>query len=244
MLLGMAAIITSTSFQAATGLTVTGADLTALAAVCASVDTAIRRLIYPFQLEPVTITDHVCDAPNNEVLILPLLPVRSITSIYLNYSANGLATNFTSDNLLDNSEGAEYWLHIDRPTDSYSRSGKVFRRGGSWGWFGGGGGVWGAEGFAATRNALAGSVRAARGAIKVTYAAGTLSIPDDVFEAAKLAVAMLYGRRTTGIPVTNESWNGYSYGTSGPFTAVGALHTPDIQSLLAYYLPGVHVARD
>lgn len=240
----MAAIITSTSFLNATGLTITGANLTALASITASVDTAIRRMIYPFLVEPRTVTDHVDMAPDNEVLLLPEVPVRSITSIYLNPDADGLATNFTAEHLLDNTTGSEYWLHIDRPVDAYSRSGKVFRRGGSWSWGAGGGGNWGAESFSASRRNLAGNVRAARGAVKVTYAAGTLSVPDDVFEAAKLATAMLYNRRKTGVPATSASLNGASYSLAGPFTAMAALRTPDVLALLEYYLPGVHVARD
>lgn len=231
----MAAIITSTSFLAGTGLTATGADLTALASICASVDTAIRRMIYPFVVEPATLTDIILDAPNSNELVLPVVPVRSITSIYYRPDANGVLANFTSDFLLDNSAGGEYYLKLDRPVDAYSRSGIVQRRVTS---------MFGGERSFANRLSLAPSWGPGHGALKVTWLAGPLSIPDDIFEAAKLATALLYTRRKTGLPVTNESWNGYSYGTAGPFTATAALRSPDVLALLQYYLPGFHTAQD
>lgn len=240
----MAAIITATSFQSRTGLTVTGADLTALASICSGVDAVIRRLIYPFHVEPVTITDHIMDAPNDEVLILPVLPVRSITSIYLRHDANGLAANFTSDYLLDNSEGTEYWLKIDRPIDGYSRNGHVYRRVGSGGWWGGAGSTWGGEGYYPSRRSLAGAVRPGRGAIKMTYAAGTMSVPEEVIEAAKSAALLLYDRRKNGAPFASESWNGRSQSIAGPFSAESAVRNPDVLAMLHYFLPGVHVAGD
>jgi hypothetical protein len=57
-----------------------------------------------------------------------------------------------------------------------------------------------------------------------------------------LATSLLFERRKKGIPLQSESFNGYSYSNSGPFTVEAAIKTPDVMELLraAGVLP-IHV---
>lgn len=217
------AILSASTYSTYTGTSYTGADATALAAIISAVDAAIKRTIRPFYPESTTVTDAVLDAPVGPVLLLPVVPVRSITSLYLNYSANGVVADFTSDHLL--MAGDDYHLPLDGVVEGYSRSGRVFRRGAS---------SWGRERvFMVDR--IAPQTTPARGAIKATFAAGPTSVPDDLVQAAVLATSLLFHRKVAGAPFGSESWNGYSAGIAGPFTAAGVLRTPDIAALLAPY---------
>ena len=89
---------------------------------------------------------------------------------------------------------------------------------------------------------LAPTLTPQRGAIKITYAAGTTSMPAEIEYAATLMVSMIYGRRTIGIPTQSESWNGESVGYASQFLMTSAIHSPDVQELLMPYLPGLRVA--
>lgn len=223
------AIITATTWQAYRGTTVTGDDLTSAAAICAAVDQAIRRAIFPFVPEPTTVTDCVFDAIVGPALELPVIPVRSITSLYVRWGANGDATAFTSDDLLTNYD--DYYLPIDDPVRAYSRSGVVHRRGGV---------SWGYE-LRRPYGRLAWAVDPNRGAVKVTMACGPTSVPDDLFMVAANAVTLLYTRRSTGAAYASESWNGRSQSLAGPFLS-GALSTPDALEVLANYRPATRFA--
>ena len=223
------AIITPTSWQAYRGTAVTGDDLTSAGAICAAVDAAIRREIAPFEPEPLILTDRILDAPIGHVLELPVLPVRSVTSVYLHWGANGDPSAFTSDDLL--TAYTDYYLPVDDHVRDYSRSGLVFRRGAS---------TWGYE-YRRPYNRLAWDVDPNRGAVKVTFLAGPTSVPDDLFGVAAQAVTMLFNRRTTGTPTTSEGWNGYSASYAAPFL-VSFLQSPDVQSVLTYYRPPARVA--
>jgi hypothetical protein len=50
--------------------------------------------------------------------------------------------------------------------------------------------------------------------------------------AAVSAVSLLMQRRKTGAPIQSESWNGESISVAGPFTATGAVTSPDVLALL------------
>jgi hypothetical protein len=229
----MGAIVTATSYQAATGQTVTGDALTALSRTCESVSDALSKYLRPYSPVPVTLSGYIADAPTSNVLVLPVLPVRTLTSVYLRWGADGDSASFTSDDLLTVND--DYWMPTD-PFDGYSRDGKVFRRGVS---------MWAYEYRYAHRGSLSPTLDPNRGAIKLTATCGETSVPDAVHQAAVLMVSLVYGRRKTGMPVTNESWNGYSYGASGPFTAVSALDSPDVQAYLRAYRPALcHTAGD
>lgn len=220
------AIIDAASWQAATGQTVTGADLTALSLICAAVDAAIKQYIRPFVPEPVLIEDRVLDAPLGQSLLLPVVPVRQIDSLYVNYTANGDPDLFTADDLL--TEFTDYYLPLDDWLEEYnfSRSGRVLRVGWS---------SWGAD-RVNPLGRLGWGYAPARGAVKVTFRAGLPFVPADVQQAAVLAASIMWGRRVTGIPLNSESWNGYSFQASGPFTQVGAIVTPDVAMLLSRYV--------
>lgn len=218
------AIIDPIRWQDIRGVTVTGDDLASATAICAMVDAAVRRQIHPFVPEPVTITNHVFDAPVGHKLTLPVLPVRSITSIYVRWGANGDSAAFTSDDLL--TEFTDYYFPQDDPVRGYSRSGVVYRRNSS---------SWGCE-WVRPVNRLAPDLDPNRGAVKATWLAGPASVPDDLFGVAATAVTLLYTRRLTGMPVTNESWNGYSYGLAAPFLT-SFLQQPDVIDVLNQYRP-------
>lgn len=230
----MAAIITATDYQALTGQTFTGDALTAVSGLCAAVSDALSKYLRPYSPTPVTLTSYPMDAPPSNVLVLPVLPVRTLTAILSHPGANGEVAAFdaTNDLLTVNDD---YWMPTD-PFDGYSRDGKVYRRGT---------GLWGLERRYATQRSLEPTVDPNRGALLVTAACGEASVPDAIREAAKLMVSLLYARRTTGMPVTSESWNGYAGSYAGPFTATGAIDSPDVQSLLRAYRPQlVHTAAD
>jgi hypothetical protein len=222
-------IIDPDTWQSATGVSATGSDLTALAGWTAAVDAAVRKMIRPFLPDPQTLTLYL-DAPPTNKLISPVVPIRSITSIHLRYDGAGVDANYTEDYLLA-ADGTEYALPLDWQPEGYSRAGIVYRRGSS---------AWGYERrYPAGR--LAPATDPNRLAIKLVGAFGPASVPDDIVAAATIATTLLYSRRETGVPLNSESWNSYSYGASGPFTAAAAVATPDVLALLAPYLH-THVA--
>lgn len=223
------AIISATTYQSATNQTISGGAATALATWCSAVDSAIKRKIRPFYPEPTTVTDCILDAPADRDLYLPVTPVRSATSVYYRSDANGLAANFTSDYLLDNTDGAAYQLVIDDVVNGYAKRG-LLRRVGQ---------VWGLSRVRPPER-LGYRLEPERGALKVTFAAGPSSLPDDIFAAAVLAVSMLFERKESGVAVGSESWNGYSRSIAGPFTAEGAVNSPDVLALLMPYM-SIHV---
>ncbi len=229
----MAAIITLADYQAFTGQEFTGDDATAISRICAAVSDALAKHLRPYSPVPVTLSGHVMDAPNGNVLIVPVLPVRTLTSIYLRWFANGDSTAFTSDDLL--TVNTDYWMPTDA-FDGYSRDGKVFRRNG---------GLWACEWRYPNTRALAPVIDPNRGAIKITATCGETSVPEAIRGAAALMVSLVYNRRKDGAPYASESWNGRSQSLAGPFTATSALDSPDVQAMLRPYRSAlVHVAGD
>ena len=216
------AVVTRSLVTEYSGTTFTGADATSVDAYCAAVDAAIKRLLKPYYPEPATVTLY-CDAPPSDVLLLPYRPVRSITSIYYRSDGNGVSANFTSDYLIDNTDGDEYALRLD-PITSENGVGDVLRIGRLWG-----------GRYVSPPERLGWKLEPEPGALKITAAVGPASVPKDIEAAAVLAVQLLYEARETGIPMSSSSWNGYSESNANEYNADGVLMTPRIWGLLAPY---------
>jgi hypothetical protein len=224
-------ILSLQEWKVFTGTTTTDATRdAAITMILGDVDAAFRQALKPFYPGPVTITDHVMDAPRGNVLLLPVTPARSITSLYLRWfrgESYGDPAAFTAEDLLTQYE--DYFMPIDTLPENYSRSGKVYRRRAS---------SWGAE-WVRPLGRLASELEPARGAVKVTYLAGPASVPDDIAMAAALAASQLYARMPTGVPLGSESWNGYSKSVAAPFL-VSFRESPDVAAVLRRY-QGVYV---
>ena len=219
------AIVSLSTVQDYTGDSYTGANATSIERFCMAVDTAVKRMIFPFRPEPVTVSSQLIDAPMNNILQLPLVPVRSITSLYLHWGANGDSTQFDLTNdILTNHD--DYYMPIDDAINSWSRTGFVYRRGAS---------TWGYE-MIRRLGRLFVEEDPNRGAILANYVAGCATVPADIESAAVMAVVLMYQHRKKGAPVQSEGWNGYSYSLSAPFTAEAAIHTPEVQALLSPYI--------
>lgn len=219
-------ILSLQEWRTRTGTTTTDATRdAAITAILADVDAAFRHALKPFYPGPVTITDHVMDAPRSQYLYLPVVPVRSITSIYLHWfwgESTGDPASFTAADLLTQYD--DYYMPIDTLPENYSRSGLVHRRRAS---------AWGAE-WTRPVGRLASALQPARGSLKISWLAGPASVPDDIAGVASLATSMLYRRRTHGMPATSESWNGYSTSWAAPFLT-SFLESPDVQVVLRRY---------
>jgi hypothetical protein len=219
----MAVVITPDTYAARTGQTFAGAALAAVTETCAAVNDAITRYLKPYSPVPVTVTNYPLDAPPGNVLTLPVLPVRGITSLYLHWYANGDPSVFTSTDLL--TAFTDYYLPVD-PVDGYSRTGEVYRRNSS---------SWAFEYRYATQRSLYPTIDPNRGAILFSGTCGELSVPDAVVQAGVLMTSLLYARRRTGMVVGSASLNGASYSNALPYTATSALDTPDVRRLLQQY---------
>ena len=216
-------ILTPAQYQVAISQTLTGDELAALSFWCQAVDAAIRKHIRPFIPESTTFTSLILDAPTGNVLLLPSVPVRSITSLYLRWGANGEAAAFTSDYLLTVND--DYYMPIDQRPEAYSRSGIVYRRGID---------VWGYE---ARRplGRLAATVDPNRGAISVTFVAGPTSVPTDLVAVAVLLVSRLRNSKEFGAMAASASLNTASYSLPGAAVEQGMFGDPTIRAMLAEY---------
>lgn len=223
------ALLTLAEYKAYAGITGTDATRDAsLTAIIADVCDAINQACRPWLFEPQEVTAYL-DAPLDDQLVLPNIPVRSITAIYLNWSASGNPAAFTSTSLL--TQYSQYYLEIDSPTDGWSESGIVYKRAGSWN-----GQYWGGERRWPVQ-ALASTLTVGRGAIKAVFAAGCLTVPPNVKMAACQMTSLIYQRRQKGAPVQSESWNGDSYSLGGGgFSTAGAISSPDVVALLRRYM--------
>lgn len=216
-------ILTPAQYQVAIAKTLTGDDLAGLSFWCQAVDGAIKKHIRPFIPESTTFTSVILDAPLGNVLLLPNVPVRSITSLYLRWGANGEAAAFTSDYLLTVND--DYYMPIDTQPEAYSRSGRVFRRGID---------VWGYE---ARRplGRLAATIDPNRGAISATYVAGPTSVPSDLSAVAVLLVSKMLNSKKFGSMATSASLNTASYSLPGAALEAGIFGDPTIRSMLGEY---------
>lgn len=217
-------------YYAFSGQTADGGTVDAsLLAILAGVEAAVKKLCRPFLFEAATLTDVILDAPwaSNE-LLLPAVPVRSVTSVYYNPIARGVVASFTSDHLL--TVGTDYQLPIDDPVNAWSRSGRLRRLNRA---------CWGVSQVRPYGRLGFGPVPEP-GSVKVTFAAGCTTVPAEVAEAVYLATSLVYLRRK-GPPVTSSSWNGYSESVAAPFTTTAAVTSPDVLQLLAPYLDQIRV---
>jgi hypothetical protein len=222
------AIIDATAWQELTGQTVSGAAATALDAWCAAVSKALANAIKPWSAEPVTRTNQVYDAPAQQLLLLRTRPVRSITSIYYNASANGDVSLFTADTLLDNTDNGAYSLVVDDDATGWSLAGMVRRTTGVWGWT-----------YFRPPTMLGYRLQAEPGSLLLNYAAGFTTVPEDIQAAAAHLVTKNMSSRKFGMQVTSASLNGGSY--SLPATAVGNVWAdPQVAFLLQQY-KSVHI---
>lgn len=73
------------------------------------------------------------------------------------------------------------------------------------------------------------------GAIKVTFTGGYSTVPNDLVEAACLAVSKIRQMRQTGTGVQSESWNGDSYSLASNAYTYGILGDPSIAGILMNY---------
>jgi hypothetical protein len=224
------AVITQALWTASTGITVTGADATSIDTFASAVSEALTRKCAPIAIEPKTLTLFACDAPLGNILDLPLRPCRSITALYLRWGANGDSSTLTTADLLTNF--TDYYLPVDDAISGINRAGMVYRRNR---------GIWGFE-RRYSLDKLAPATDPNRGAIFVSGTFGPTAVSAVVQEAAARAVTLLYHRRTSGAAYSSESFGGYSYSNAGPFTAEGAVNSPEVTSLLmaAGVLP-IHV---
>ncbi len=225
------AVIDPQSWYEATGITVTGVDVTTISRLTGAVSEALTRRCYPKLLVPKTLTLFALDAPAKNVLLLPALPVRSITALYVRYGANGDSSTLEAADLL--TAHTDYVLDVDDALTGWSRSGRVFRRGAR---------VWGYE-SRRDIGRLAGNIDPARKAVFVSAACGPATVSPVAQEVAARIVTQLFNRRKEGAPYSSESWNGRSQSISGPFSAEAAVNSPDVLGLLrdAGLLPGIHV---
>ncbi len=219
------AIVSATIWQTFTGVTLTGAELASLTTVCGQVNAVINKLIRPYQLEPITQTQEILDAPIEPYLLTELVPVRSLTSVWLNGGANGdpSAFNLTLDLL---TEFIDYQLILDMQPEGWSRSGRVRRVGQS---------VWGTQ-WRRPPTRLTAELDPNRGSVMLTYEAGHTSVPADVTEAACLNVSLILKRKLSGAPAVSESWNGYSASLASAFLQTAAILSPDVIAALAPYM--------
>lgn len=216
------AVITAETYMEATGQTLTGAALLALRAVCASADRAIKDLCRPHALTPTTVTDAVLDAPPERVLRLPVVPVRSVTSLYFRYAAKGDPSVFTSDDRLV--EFTDFYMPVD-PVDGFSPTGHVLTLNR---------GAWAAEYYRRVGR-LADTLGPAPGAVKCSWLAGPAGVAANVFEAAKLVVSKLRLAGRFGGQPTGASLNGASY-TLAASAVAGVFSDPTIADLLRRHL--------
>ena len=165
----------------------------------------------------------VMDAPATHALVLPLRPIRAITSLSLRWGANGDPDAFVADDELVEFDD---WYSPADPIDGTNRAGLIYRRNAS---------IWACE-YRYPFGSLAPRVDPNRGAIKIVGSFGEASVPDDVRAACVSAVTLLMNRRTEGAPYASESWNGRTQSLAGPFTAEAAVNSPEILGFLRPYL--------
>lgn len=215
------ALITLSGWKTQTGTTDTDATRdAAISAMIAEVDAAIIRFL-GVPIEQASYT-RVLDAPLRNQLVLPYYPVSlSGLQVWLNQSANGDSSAFTSEDLLTLYE--DYTLDIDR-ADGTSGSGILRKTNG----------IWGSRYYRPVER-LSIALSGIRGAVKVTWTAGYATVPEDIKAAAYLMVSKLYQMRTLGGQMQNESLNGYSYGLAGNATAGSILSDPTVFALLRPY---------
>lgn len=200
-----------------------------------SAEALIKKLVHPYQFETVTETDYLNAPWNSPWLLLPLVPVRTVTSIHYNPTGFAVSANYTSDHLLvapaSGVTNPDYLLEADMRPQGWSRSGRVRRLNRA---------CWGVQ-YVRPLGRLGSGPEVEARPLKVVYDAGHTSVPADVVEALYMMVSLMYGRRENGAPIASESWNGRSVSYSGPLTSTAALNHPDVQQNLAPYISQIRL---
>lgn len=217
------AIVTAAVWQAWANQTLTGGDLTSLGVICNQVDAAIKSRINR-TIEQATYTDFVFDAPTTNVFSLARYAPIAVSGFELAYNANaqGDPTAFTSDDVL--TMYSDYILDVGPDTQASSLSGLCINLKGAWG----------VQGWRPNYS-IAFQTVGIPGSLQVTFQGGYATVPNDLVEAACLAVSKIRQLRKLGSAVQSESWNGESYSLGGQAFMYGILGDPVIAGLLNPY---------
>lgn len=219
------AILDTATWISATGVTPTGADLQSLGAITTAVSAAIVRMANGNAFERATYTMYL-DAPwNSPRLQARQWPLVSVTSLHYNALGNGVSANYEDEHELE--EGTDFLIDVDDDANNWSKRGWLRRLRQDF---------WGVQYTRSLSMPLTNRPQTVPKAVKLVAVCGYAVLPDDLVQAAVMAATLMYTRRKTGLPVTNEAWNGYSYGTAGPFTATAALTSPDVWHFLRPYV--------
>ena len=218
------AIVNEVIWQAWANQTVTGSDLTSLAMICRMVDASIKKRLNR-TIEQATYTGLIMTAPPTRELLLSRFAPISVAdfSIYYNPNAQGDASEFTSSDLL--TMYTDYMLDVGYNDDDYSQSGIVLNLKGAWG----------VQGLRPNYSIAFQTVGIA-GSIKVSFVGGYANVPQDLIDAACLAVSKTRQLRKLGSGVQSESWNGDSYSLGSGAWERGVYGDPVIKGILDNYM--------
>lgn len=221
-------ILTLSQHKAWAGITTT--DTTRDASLQEIIDEAISAILVYCNngsLEQTAYTQ-ILNLPSYPSLVVPFAPVtyapNAVTpidfSLYINNSAKGDPSAFTSEHLL--TPYRDYVLETG-PTDiTTSESGIVRFLNGVW--------------FINRERpvySLATKIVPGYGVVKVVYTAGYATVPPVLRMVLNLIVRKLFHARKLGVPVVSESLNGYSYSTNSNITAEGLITgDPTVQKSL------------
>lgn len=218
------AIVSTDIYAAWANLTLDEGERASIDLICGQVDTGIKKWCNrTFEQASYTL---ILDAPTKaEFQLTRWAPVNiSGFLLYFNPGAKGDPSQFTSDNLL--TMYSDYLLDVGPDTSTSSLSGVVRSLTGGFG-----------VSYRRPRNMLATQAIPTYGALKVSFSGGYPVLPEDLVEAACIAVSKIIGVRKYGMQVGSESWNGYSYNLPGVgLMTQGILGTPDILTVLNRYV--------
>lgn len=216
------AIVTAAVYQSWANQTYSGSDLTSLTTICAQVDAAIKTRLY----RTIESASYTLILPTPTSLTFSLsryAPIQvSGFSLYVNSNAGGDPAAFTSDDLL--TMYTDYVLDVGPDDTTQSFSGIVTNI--KYGW---------QVQFVRPLYAMALAPMGMPGTMKVTFTGGYSSVPNDLVEAACLAVSKILNMRKMGTGVQSESWNGDSYSLNSQAFTYGILGDPVIAGILMNY---------
>lgn len=215
------ALVDETIWQAWSGQTLVGPELTSLGMICRQVDTAIKQRLKR-TIERQTFTNLILPAPTTPVLILARYAPIYVAGFQISYNANcqGDPAAFVSGDLL--TMYRDYMLDTGPDTSASSLSGRVLNLKGAWG----------VQGYRPNYS-IAFQTTGIPGSILTTFTGGYATVPQDIIEAACLAVSRVRGEKIYGTQVGSEAWNGYSYNLPGVGLLVnGILGSPNVRGLL------------
>lgn len=180
---------------------------TYLTATLLAVEKSLKRII-GYEIEANSNVTEYYDGDGRNKLFLRQLPVRSIVSVKVDNNGGGgqIANTFGSETLLV--AGTEYYLPMDGPLGAYSESGTLYRR--SYYWPGQ---------PMHRRGLLTNEIIPGNGNIQVVYNSGYTTVPADIKETVWQSVAQLRMSRDKGMPISSESFDGYSYSLNGAVDA-------------------------